>query len=152
MLYDTSKNEILYSTNTGKTFVIDHPLDRENKYLVHACLEGPEAAVFYRGRGEITNHRQCRIHLPPYASALASDFSVHLTPIVADNYQPTLGQVRVYYATEVNDGNYFDVLGDNGQFFWLVHGQRHAISVEVDKASVTVHGDGPYQWLGKGDH
>jgi hypothetical protein len=128
--------------------VINHPLDPENKYLVHACLEGPEAGVYYRGRGEITNRRGCRIHLPPYACAVASNFSVHLTPILdsSKGEQPTLGSVRVYYASEVED-NYFDVVGDNGRFFWIVHGQRHAIKTEVDKASVILQGSGPYQWL-----
>ena len=36
----------------AKTFVIDHP-DDENKYLVHVCLEGPEAGVYYRGKAEV---------------------------------------------------------------------------------------------------
>lgn len=35
-----------------KNFVIDHPSE-ENKKLVHACLEGPENAVYIRGR--VTN-------------------------------------------------------------------------------------------------
>ena len=38
-----------------KTFIINHPLD-DSKYLVHACLEGPEAGIYYRGDGEITNN------------------------------------------------------------------------------------------------
>jgi hypothetical protein len=143
MLYLKDEHKIVY--NTLKTFVIDHPLDPENKYLVHACLEGPEAGVYYRGRGEITNHRGCRIHLPPYACAVASDFSVHLTPILGKESTP-LGSVRVYYASEVED-NYFDVVGDNGRFFWIVHGQRHAVQTDVDKASFKLEGSGPYQWL-----
>ena len=142
--YDMSNSEFI--VNTGKTFVIDHPLHPRQKYLVHACLEGPEAAVFYRGRGEITNHKRCTIHLPPYVIGLASDFTVHLTPIAETHFQPSLGQTRVYYATEVAD-NAFDVLGENGQFFWIVHGRRHDIRVEVDKVDVTLHGSGPYQWL-----
>jgi len=32
-----------------KWFLIDHPLDPENKYLRHACPESPEVLNFYRG-------------------------------------------------------------------------------------------------------
>ena len=50
LVYDTNTGEILYQT--AKTFVIPHPL-KNDKYLVHACLEGPEAGVYYRGTGKI---------------------------------------------------------------------------------------------------
>ena len=33
----------------SKHFVINHPLDPENRSLDHVCIEGPEAAVYYRG-------------------------------------------------------------------------------------------------------
>jgi hypothetical protein len=144
MHYNPDSKEVVY--NTEKTFVIQHPTD-SNKYLVHACLEGPEAGVYYRGRGEITNHTNCTIHLPPYVKKLAHNFTVHLTPIVDKiTFRPTLGTTRVYYATEVYD-NQFDVVGDNGQFFWIVHGQRQEINVEVDQTLVTLQGQGPYQWI-----
>ena len=46
VMYDTATSELWYSgSNAGsanKTFVIDHP-DDSDKYLVHVCLEGPEA-------------------------------------------------------------------------------------------------------------
>jgi len=38
----------------SKTFVREHPLNKD-KYLVHACLEGPEAGVYYRGERLITH-------------------------------------------------------------------------------------------------
>jgi hypothetical protein len=140
--YDTSNNEVVYNTN--KTFVINHPLEGDTKLLVHACLEGPEAAVFYRGYGEIPkDRRRCTIQLPPYVSALASDFTVHITPILDD----LGGEPVVMGATEVVD-NCFDVIGNgSGRFCWIVHGRRHAIAVEVPKDDVTVHGAGPYTWL-----
>ena len=142
--YDPSNNELVY--HIGKTFVIDHPTDAA-KYLVHACLEGPEAGVYYRGRGSITNHTNCTVFLPPYVSSIASNFTVQITPIVdKSTFQPTLGSTRVYYATEVVD-NQFDVLGENGQFFWIVYGERLTLEVEVEKTQVQLHGAGPYQWI-----
>lgn len=40
-----------YSTST-KTFVIDHPIVPQS-YLVHTCLYGSEAGVYYRGNQAI---------------------------------------------------------------------------------------------------
>ena len=37
-----------------KNFVIDHPLDNDKK-IVYACMEGPEAAVYNRGTVDLVN-------------------------------------------------------------------------------------------------
>jgi len=47
----------------AKSFIIDHPKEPETKHLVHVCLEGPEAGVYYRGKGEITNNETVEISL-----------------------------------------------------------------------------------------
>ena len=47
-----------------KSFRIKHP-SKKNKTLIHACLEGPENGVYYRGEAELTG-RICRIELPEY--------------------------------------------------------------------------------------
>ena len=39
-----------------KSFVIDHPLD-SSKYLVHGCIEGAEAAVYYRGQAKLIDSK-----------------------------------------------------------------------------------------------
>jgi hypothetical protein len=46
--FNEYNNSLLY--NTSKTFIIDHPI-KKDKYLVHACVEGPETGVYYRGKG-----------------------------------------------------------------------------------------------------
>ena len=138
MYYNTATNEILYNTTT-KTFVINHPLDA-NKYLVHACLEGPESGVYYRGKGEIVNGTSAEIQLPSYVGALCTDLTVQITHIYD-------GAVKVFSASEV-DGltNTFRVYGENGRFNWLVHGKRENVIVEPNKDDVTVVGDGPYRY------
>jgi hypothetical protein len=136
MGYDTSNNEIIYSTT--KTFVIPHPVD-ESKYLVHGCLEGPEAGVYYRGKGEIVNGQSVTIELPAYVTAFASDFSIQITGIYD-------GKMKLYNATEVVDGH-FEVFGDNGKFWWMVHGMRNSIVVEPNKEDVELKGSGPYLWI-----
>ena len=63
-----------------KCFNIPHPSpDKEGMRLVHACLEGPENGVYFRGR--VTNQKQ--IFLPPYWKDLVdwTTITVNLTPI-----------------------------------------------------------------------
>ena len=38
-----------FSIKQNDDNIIDHPDDKENKYLIHGCLEGPEVGVYYRG-------------------------------------------------------------------------------------------------------
>jgi hypothetical protein len=124
--------------NTSKTFVIDHPLDND-KYLVHACLEGPEAGVYYRGQSEITNGESVEVVLPEYTKSF-SQFTVQLTGIYNNN------NINNYNAGQVDDGK-FIVYGQNGRFFWLVHALRESINVEPLKAETEVKGNGPYKYI-----
>ncbi|PIR91145.1 hypothetical protein COU03_02935, partial [bacterium (Candidatus Gribaldobacteria) CG10_big_fil_rev_8_21_14_0_10_41_12] len=64
-----------------KNFVIDHPLDPENKQLIHSSLEGPEIAVFYRGEAQLQNGK-AEVVLPNYFEALTrkENRTVLLTP------------------------------------------------------------------------
>ena len=136
LVYDASTSEVSYGT---KTFVIDHPTNK-NKYLVHACLEGPEGGVYYRGEGEITNNEKVTIELPDYAEALASDFTIQITPIYSGKKQEPLYTSRV-------KNNKFEVYGNNTSFFWLVNGKRTNIIIEPNKSDVDVKGSGPYKWI-----
>ena len=61
-----------------KIFVIDHPTKKEN-YLVHACLEGPEAGVYYRGIGKIINNNYAIIELPDYWDGLIDPETITVT-------------------------------------------------------------------------
>ena len=133
--YNSSTSEILYS---AKSFVINHPV-KEDRYLVHACLEGPEAGVYYRGKSEIKNNREVEVQLPYYASKLAKDFTIQITPIFD-------GDSRYYSCSEVVD-NKFMVYGGNGKFFWTVHGSRQDIDVEPRVEDVVLKGVGPYRWV-----
>lgn len=125
-------------TGPSKSFIIDHPTD-PSKYLVHVCLEGPEAGVYYRGVGEIVNNECSVIQLPDYVSNLARDFTVQLTGVYD-------GKVKAYNFSEV-DNNSFTVYGENGKFHWLVIGKRHDIVVEPIKSEVQLKGEGPYLWI-----
>ena len=131
-------NEVVL--NTSKTFVINHPLHPQSKYLVHACLEGPEAGVYYRGNGCIEeDETDATIRLPDYVDAFATDFTVQITPIFN-------GAVRALNVSDVERGC-FKVYGQPGPFSWLVHGLRSYIRTEPNKNEVQLKGQGPYTWL-----
>ena len=141
MMYNPDTGELGYSgssTDSSKTFVINHPDDRD-RYLVHACLEGPEAGVYYRGKGEITDGQQTVIRLPEYVVNLATDFTIQLTPISKTPVALTCSEV---------ENNEFTVYGPNTRFFWHVHAMRNEIEVEPLKATANVNGSGPYKWIG----
>ena len=135
MSWDQSTMEV-YS-NTSKTFVIDHPLDN-SKYLVHSCLEGPEAGVYYRGKSEIINGNSVEIILPEYVKSF-SNFSVQISPIYD-------GFIKTYNTSEVSDGK-FIVYGHNGKFNWMVHALRNQIDIEPIKSETEVVGQFPYRYI-----
>lgn len=140
MLYDKATSEITYD-DTGKTFVIQHPTD-ESKYLVHACVEGPEQGVYYRGSSTIeSKETSVEVSLPTYVDKFASDFTVQLTPVWN-------GSNRLLSSSLVSD-NKFTVHGEPGDFFWTVYGKRNGVQAEVDKDEFVLKGDGPYKYLAK---
>jgi len=135
--YDTVTNTLNYAT--AKSFIVEHPLDT-NKLLVHACLEGPEAGVYYRGTGEIKDNNSSIITLPKYVEKLATDFTLQITPIYN-------GKINVLNSGEVVN-NSFSVYGENCKFNWIAYGKRLEITnVEPNKDDVSVKGSGPYLWI-----
>lgn len=137
LCYDSTSREVFY--NSAKTFVIDHPID-SNKYLIHACLEGPEAGVYYRGTAVIPEgETTIRVSLPEYVSAF-NDFTVQTTAV---------GKMNNHYVTEVENRSFSIHAENSGKFFWTVFGKRTSIEVEVSKNDVHIQGDGPYRYASR---
>ncbi len=65
------------------TFLIDHPLDPENKLLSHSFVESPEDLLIYRGKVRLDASGQATVELPDYFPALTeeSGATVHLTSV-----------------------------------------------------------------------
>lgn len=124
---------------TDKTFIIDHPKDND-RYLVHACLEGPEAGVYYRGTSEIIDNQSATIELPSYVPGWATHISVLVTAIYD-------GKVKTFAASDVDRNGKFVVYGENGSFNWLAMGKRASVNVEPLKSEINVSGFGPYKWI-----
>ena len=135
---------LINGTTGAKTFVIDHPNYPEKKHLVHACLEGPESGVYYRGKNEIKKDKDfVIINLPDYFDNLIVKDSetINLTHIYD-------GENKLYSATEINN-NSFKVYGKPGKFYWIVHAKRKNtdFNIEPNKSDVNVKGDGPYKYI-----
>ncbi|MCF8403896.1 MAG: hypothetical protein K9H58_08125 [Bacteroidales bacterium] len=65
------------------SFVIDHPLDPENKLLRHNFVESPENLLIYRGKVKINSGGETTVDMPEYFKALTKEdeASIHLTCI-----------------------------------------------------------------------
>ena len=146
LTFNTSTNEIVY--NSTKTFVIQHP-EYIDKYLVHACLEGPEAGIYYRGEGytdmyhKESNKFYTVVYLPKYVEKIGTDFTVQITPIskmIYDKYPNVT-------TSKVSDNMFYVSADIKCSFYWTVYGLRKTIDVEVDKNSFKLVGDGPYSYL-----
>jgi hypothetical protein len=111
-------------------------------------LEGPEAGVYYRGIGEVApGAASTVISLPGYAAALATDFTVQLTPIWDPNIIDAPASSSCYAATLVDANGKFAVRGPVGRFYWQAVGRRAPVTVEPLKSAVAVKGNGPYRWI-----
>jgi hypothetical protein len=115
----------------NKYFRIDHPA-KPDHYLIHACLEGPESSVYYRGRAQLADGR-ATIRLPDYFESLTRQEgrTVLLTP---EGREPFLLSYE-----PIDDGT-FRVYGTrpNGAFSWEVKAVRadvEEVAVEVTKDS-----------------
>jgi hypothetical protein len=123
----------------SKTFIIDHPTNPD-KYLVHACLEGPENGVYYRGKGKIENDIYTTIQLPKYVVSLATNFTIHLSKKYNYEYNNNLS------FSDIDENGEFIVYGTNCEFHWIVYGERKTLIVEPDKDAIIIEGNGPYKW------
>lgn len=101
-----------------KSFIIDHPLDPENRDLLHVCVESSEMKNIYDGVGTADAAGELTVAMPDYFEALNKDLRYQLTAI---------GQAApgLYIKEELTKGK-FRIAGANpGQkVCWQVTGNR----------------------------
>jgi hypothetical protein len=131
-----------------KSFVIHHPL-HEDKYLVHATLEGPEGTVYYRGTARLHDGK-AEIQLPDYFEALthAEGRTVLLTNL--DGFDQL--SVSTQGGAKIKDGRFLVVSSDprsSQEFDWEVKAVRRDIErleAEPSKDAIRVERFGPYAY------
>ena len=127
------------------TFVIDHPLDPEDKLLFHSFVESPDVKNIYDGVVELGRNGEAVVTLPAYFEALNTDFRYLLTPVGKSS--PNL------YVKKGVKRNKFTIAGGepNTKVSWQVTGIRHdpyilanPIEVEVEKGPDTLVDKGEF--------
>lgn len=125
------------SVSGAKNFVIDHPLDPDNKILRHSCIESPEMMNIYKGRAKLENGK-AEIKLPDYFDSLnhPEGREINLTPV--NGWSPLFleGEIKnnQFVVKTTKDGN------PEQEFSWIIYGIRndeyarnHPIIVEEEK-------------------
>jgi hypothetical protein len=116
-----------------KDFVIDHPLDPANKYLLHSCIESPDCMNMYNGNTETDARGMATVELPTYFETLNIDYRYQLTVI---------GQFAQAIVLEKIHNNRFVIKTDkpNVEVSWQVTGIRndayvraHPMVAEMEK-------------------
>jgi hypothetical protein len=110
---------------TSKSFLIKHPT-KEGKKLLHACIEGPENGVYYRGKSTSNI-----IEMPDYWVGL-----VHIDSMTVDI--TAIGPNQDLYVDSILDnGNV--TIGSNTEsplnYFYAIYGERKDIGkleIEID--------------------
>ena len=122
------------SKNAG-SFIIDHPLDPDRRWLSHSFVESPDMMNVYNGTVVLDAKGRATVRLPDYFEALNRDFRYQLTPIGGE--APSL-----HVAGKVK-GNEFRIAGGSSgqEISWQVTGIRqddyaneHRIEVETVKS------------------
>ncbi|MFC1569119.1 hypothetical protein ACFL4L_02685 [bacterium] len=101
----------------GGSFMIDHPLDPENKFLCHSFVESPDMKNIYDGVIELDLNGEAIINLPDWFEALNREFRYQLTCIGS--------YAQVYISSGVKNNSFAIAGGKPGQeISWQVTGIR----------------------------
>lgn len=113
-----------------KNFVIDHPTDPENKFLVHYSAESPEPYLIYRGTVTLDASGSAVVTLPDYFDDINRDPQYQLTAIGAP--APFL-----HIAEEVENNEFVIAGGVPGmKVSWTVTGIRNDRWVQANPPAV----------------
>ncbi len=115
-----------FGGTAAKYFIIDHPLDPENKILRHSCVESPEILNIYRGNVILDADGNGIVELPNYFTAININYSYLLTPIGAPSV--------TYIAEEIDNNGVFKISGGNPnqKISWSVYSERNDKAINHD--------------------
>ena len=105
------------------SFLIDHPLDPENKLLRHNFVESPENLLIYRGKAQLDGSGEAMVEMPDYFPVLTKEdeATVNLTPI---GRSQAPGRHEFSYEWESHYGG-FHIFGEpNREVAWMVMADR----------------------------
>jgi hypothetical protein len=138
----TGNASIIGTISKGSgTFVIDHPLDPQNKLLYHSFVESPDVKNVYDGVVTLDEDGAAIVELPPYFFALNRDMRYLVSPMSGPmpNLYLSFPANRSFFGGHIR----FGIAGGipDGEVSWQVTGIRHdtfirayPIIVVVDKS------------------
>ncbi len=114
------------------SFLIDHPIEPENKYLYHSFVESPDMMNVYNGNIELDINGEANVQLPEWFEALNQDFRYQLTCV---------GDFAPVYISKKIENNQFKISGGKAglEISWQVTGIRHDPYAEKNRIKVEVN-------------
>ncbi len=107
-----------FASSGNKSFVIDDPIDPDNKMLKHYCAESPEVLNIYRGNVICDENGEAVVELPAYFESINKDFSYYLTPIG--------DAANLYVKSEVKGNSFVIAGGKKGlKVSWILYAKRN---------------------------
>lgn len=114
-----------------KSFVIDHPLDPENKSILHYCAESPMPQNFYVGNCVTDSKGRAWVELPEYFASINTNFKYQLT-VVDDSESEDFVQVKV--GKEIRENRFLIMSSSpNVKVSWRVDADRNDPYVQYKK-------------------
>ncbi len=118
-----------YLQKVGGGFMIDHPLDPSNKYLIHSFVESPDMKNIYDGIITLDPQGEATVSLPDWFDVLNKDFRYQLTCVG--------GFANVYISEEI-ENNQFKIAGgvEGLKVSWQVTGIRDDAYANMNRLQV----------------
>ena len=115
-----------------KSFRIDHPMDPENKYLLHYSSESPFPQNFYNGIVETDAQGYAWVNLPDYFGQINTNYKYQLT-IVGKSF------ARAIVNEEIS-GNRFQIRTDlpHIKVSWEVKADRNDLRIQANRPTDVV--------------
>lgn len=117
---------LLYASSASagvKAFVIDHPLDPENKFLEHSSVESDQRMNLYRGVARTDDRGYAYVPVPSWFDALNADIQYQLTVI---DTQDSDSFVLAKVVQKVKNGQFkIRTSEPNVEVNWQISGRRH---------------------------
>ena len=116
-------------SKTAGSFIIDHPTDPANKYLVHSFVESPDMKNIYDGVTTTDANGKVTVTMPEWFQALNMDFRYQLTCI---------NQFAQAIIFKEMSGNQFVIKTDkpNVKISWQVTGTRNDVYAREQRLPV----------------
>ena len=120
------------SVSGEKNFRIDHPLDPENKYLIHRSIESDDRLNLYNGNVVLNKNGEAIVELPVWFEALNTDFRYQLTAVGAP-------APKLYVAEKIKENSFKIAGGKKGmEVSWQITGIRKDEFADGKSAQVEV--------------